>query len=365
MEQPALRITDFTETLDAATSSRRARDLRAARYSPAAAQGSVDAATMLRFERALAETVTTLMQRFQSPVSEHVLWHFGIGCEEAALRGKRLRPRLLLQVAFDEGGTYESALDGALSIELLHNYSLVHDDIEDGDEVRRGRQTVWSRYGLPNGVNAGDAICAVTYLTLLRNSGGAPLDRVMSTARILQGANLAMCAGQGYDLGFESARNVTLEAYLAMIEGKTAVLFGAACELGALSAGSDPVRAGAFARVGRAYGRAFQIRDDIAGIASDIARRKWTFPIVWALAGPPSAARSAIAGRYARFEMLERADIELVAEALDELGARRAAERACAEHFREAARIAQRHRLDRAGNVRAMFAPAQNSKAIA
>jgi len=342
MEQPALRITDFTETLDAATSSRHARDLRAARYSPAASQTGVDAATMLRYERALAETVTTLMQRFESPVSEHVLWHFGIGCEDAGLRGKRLRPRLLLQVAFDEGGTYESALDGALSIELLHNYSLVHDDIEDGDEVRRGRQTVWSRYGLPNGVNAGDAICAVTYLTLLRNSGGAPLERVMSTARVLQGANLAMCAGQGYDLGFESAR-----------------------ELGALSAGSDAVRAGAFAQVGRAYGRAFQIRDDVAGIASDIARRKWTFPIVWALAGPPSAARSAIAGRYARFETLGRADIELVAEALDELGARRAAERACAEHFREAASIAQRHRLDRAGNVRAMFAPAQDSKAIA
>ena len=89
-------------------------------------------------------------------------WHFGLGSENAGRRGKRLRPRLLFAVARAEGGSYEAALDAALAVELLHNYSLVHDDIEDGDDMRHGRQTVWSRFGLANGINAGDAMCAVS-----------------------------------------------------------------------------------------------------------------------------------------------------------------------------------------------------------
>jgi geranylgeranyl pyrophosphate synthase len=150
-----------------------------------------------------------------------------------------------------------------------------------------------------------------------------------------------------------------------MVDGKTATLFGAACELGALCAGCDPVRARAYADLGRAYGRAFQIRDDILGMASDVARRKWSFPIVWALAGPPSTARSAIAARYARFGALDVSDVTSIAEALDTLGAGRAAATACAEQFRLALRIAQLNRLDRSGTIRDLFDPARSSKAIA
>jgi geranylgeranyl diphosphate synthase type I len=365
MEQPTLRSTDFLEAFEVAAPLRRARERRTNALAPVFSGSELDASALLRFERELAESVTALIGADPSPVSRHVAWHFGIGCDDVAPCGKLLRPRMLMHVALEEGGTFDGALDAALAIELLHNYSLVHDDIEDGDELRRGRQTVWSRYGVSHGINAGDAVCAVAYLTLLRNSASSPPERVLASARVLQRANLAMCAGQAYDLEFESASDVSLEAYLAMIDGKTATLFGAACELGALSAGCDPVRARAYAELGRAYGRAFQIRNDILGMASDVARRKWSFPIVWALAGPPSAARGTIAARYARLGCLDAVDVASIAEALDALGAGRAAANACADQFRLALRIAQLNRLDRAGTIRELFDPARSSRAIA
>ena len=322
-----------------------------------------------RFERALEEVVLrALVPAGDSPIVEQVCWHFGIGSPRGIRQGKRLRPQLLFLIARAEGGTYEDALDAALAVELLHNYSLVHDDIEDGDELRHGRQTVWSRYGAANGINAGDSMCAVSYLTLLRNSCAAPVDRVAVMTRVLHAANLAMCAGQAYDIGFESAEYVTMDAYLAMIDGKTAVLFGAACELGALSAGCDTARAQAYGELGRAYGRAFQVHDDLLGTwgtreetgkprGSDIAHRKWSFPIVWALAGPPSAARDAIAQRYARAQALDANDVAAIVAALDALGARNAAEAAHCAQIDEAGRIAARHRLDRDAALGALFAP--------
>ena len=301
-----------------------------------------------------------------SPIGEQVRYHFGIGGTTGARRGKRLRPRLLLHVALGEGGTFDGALDAALAIEYLHNYSLVHDDIEDGDQIRHGCETVWARYGIPHGVNTGDSMCAVSYLALLRNAGGLPLDRVAVMARVLHQANLKMCAGQGYDIGFESAPFVSMDEYMAMIDGKTAALFGASCELGALCAGTSAQRAAAYGDLGRAYGRAFQIRDDVLGTwgspeetgkpsGSDIARRKWSFPVVWALAGQRSDFRDVIANRYARGAAIGGDDVRAIVEALDALGARRAADEACDEHLRDADRIAEEHRVDGDGTIRELF----------
>jgi geranylgeranyl diphosphate synthase type I len=333
-----------------------------------AVRASSDGDVIARFERALEDAVGAVLNGAgQAPVTEQVRWHFGIGCDHASRRGKRLRPRLLFAVARDEGASYEDALDAALAVELLHNYSLVHDDIEDGDELRHGRQTVWARFGLSNGINAGDAMCAVSYLTLLRNSNAAPAERIAAMTRALHAANLAMCAGQSYDIAFESAAFVKMDAYLAMIEGKTAVLFGAACALGALCAGADAARAAAYGELGRAYGRAFQIRDDVLGTwgsreetgkarGSDIAHRKWSFPIVWSLAGPPSAARAAIAARYAQSGPLDAADVAVVVAALDTLDARAAAETEWRRQASDAECIAAQHQLDRRRTLQTLFA---------
>ncbi|HET9393428.1 MAG TPA: polyprenyl synthetase family protein [Candidatus Rubrimentiphilum sp.] len=273
-----------------------------------------------------------------------LFYHFGYGEYGPAKAGKRLRPRLLLRVAESEGGSVESALDAAAAVEILHNYSLVHDDIEDNDELRRGRRTVWAVYGIPQALNAGDALCAISFLALTNSVSRHSDERVLRMVRALHEAHATMCDGQSMDLAYESATQVDLAAYNRMIGAKTAALFGASSQLGALCAPCNDEAVVRYRELGRAFGMAFQIRDDVLGIwgtldatgkvsGNDIARRKWTFPVVWALAQPESAARDRIAQAYARGETLDAATVSAVIDALNELGAREAANQASAEHL--------------------------------
>jgi geranylgeranyl diphosphate synthase type I len=273
-----------------------------------------------------------------------LFYHFGYGDYGPAKSGKRLRPRLLLCVAESEGGSAENALDAAAAVEILHNYSLVHDDIEDNDELRRGRRTVWAVYGIPQALNAGDALCAISFLALTNSVSRHSDGRILRMVRALHEAHATMCDGQSMDLAYERATQVDLAAYDRMIGAKTAALFGASSQLGALCAPCDDEAVLRYRELGRAFGMAFQIRDDVLGIwgtldatgkvsGNDIARRKWTFPVVWALAQPESAARDRIAQAYARGETLDNATVAAVIDALDELGAREAANQASAEHL--------------------------------
>jgi len=282
--------------------------------------------------------------RGSKQVADMLFYHFGYGEHGPARRGKRLRPRLLLQVAQAEGAQLNDALDAAAAIEILHNYSLVHDDIEDGDELRHGRRTLWSVYGIPQALNAGDALCAVSFLVLLNAAHRHRGDRVLRMVRVLHEAHATMCDGQSLDLAFERATSVDLSEYHRMIGAKTAALFGASSELGALCAPCDDESVLRYRELGRAYGLAFQIRDDVLGVwgsvdatgkvtGNDIARRKWTFPVVWALGQAPSAARDRIAHAYAQGEALEGDRVTEVIESLEEVGAREAANAAIAEHL--------------------------------
>jgi len=249
---------------------------------------------------------------------------------------------MLMRACVSEGAPLENALDAAVAVELLHNYSLVHDDIEDRDELRHGRRTLWSVYGIAQAVNTGDAMCALSFLALTNVKATlGPLPALEMIER-LHRAHRTMCDGQSLDLQFESASHVELSAYETMIGGKTAALFEAACALGACCAGVDEAVVRGYAEMGRAYGMAFQVRDDLLGIwasadatgkavAHDLVRRKWSFPIVWALAQPASPAREAIAAAYRLRRPLKPAEVERVVVALEELGAREAATRAVAE----------------------------------
>ncbi|HEV3091158.1 MAG TPA: polyprenyl synthetase family protein [Candidatus Cybelea sp.] len=272
-----------------------------------------------------------------------LLRHFGYGGYGPARKGKRLRPQMVMRVATREGAPLEHALDAAVAVEIFHNYSLVHDDIEDRDELRHGRRTLWSEYGVGAAITAGDAMCALSFLSLEHAAAYLDAARVLKMLAVLHEAHAIMCEGQSLDLSFESERAVDLPAYYRMIACKTAQLFDASCRLGAYCAGGDAGAIAVYGDVGRAYGMAFQIRDDVAGIwstldetgktaGSDIARRKWTFPVVWAVSQPPSAARSAVARAYARGTPLESSEVGVVIDALDDLGAREAALQAAAEH---------------------------------
>ncbi len=255
-----------------------------------------------------------------------------------------MRPQMVMRVAISEGAPVEHALDAAVAVEIFHNYSLVHDDIEDRDELRHGRPTLWSAYGVARAINAGDAMCALSFLSLEQAAAHLDARRVLQMLALLHEAHAVMCEGQSLDLYFESERSVAVADYYRMIECKTAQLFDASCRLGAHAAGCDETTIRGYGAVGRAYGMAFQIRDDVAGIwssvdetgktvASDIARRKWTFPVVWAIAQPRSAARTVVADAYASGESLDDATVERIVNALDSLGARQAATEAAGEHL--------------------------------
>jgi geranylgeranyl diphosphate synthase, type I len=293
-----------------------------------------------RFEEHLQDRVTAYGG---SPLIAKMLrYHFGYGDYGPARRGKRLRPTMLSRACEAAGGHVgEAALDAAAAVELLHNYSLVHDDIEDGDELRHGRRTLWSVFGVAQAINAGDAMCAISFLTLARAQGLEP-EVVLAMLQRLHAAHLTMCEGQSLDLQFEREAFVDVEAYRRMISYKTAALFEASCALGALCAGGGESMADAYAGLGLAYGMAFQVRDDLLGIwatqgqtgkvsGGDLARRKWTYPIVWALSRPPSTARATVERAYAAGTPLDQETVSEVIAALDELGAREAAMRAIAE----------------------------------
>jgi geranylgeranyl diphosphate synthase type I len=251
---------------------------------------------------------------------------------------------MVLRVAISEGAPIENALDPAVAVEIFHNYSLVHDDIEDRDELRHGRPTLWSAYGVARAINAGDAMCALSFLSLEQAAAHLDDRRVLRMLALLHEAHAVMCEGQSLDLYFESERSVSLPDYYRMIECKTAKLFDASCRLGAHAAGCAEATIDHYGAVGRAYGMAFQIRDDVAGIwssvdetgktvASDIARRKWTFPVVWAIAQPPSPARAVVVEAYSRGGSLDAVTIDGIVTALNTLGAREAAAEAAAEHL--------------------------------
>ncbi len=299
-------------------------------------------ASLASFERRLLERVSE--HRCGDLLREALDYHFGFGAFGPTRVGKRLRPQLLFRTAFALGANAEEALDAAVAVEILHNYSLVHDDIEDRDELRHGRPTLWSRYGIAQAINAGDAMCAVSFLALTQSEARLGARGTLAAVRTLHEAHRAMCDGQARDIAFESCDAVAFEEYLEMIAGKTAALFGAACELGALCAGAEASTVERAREFGREYGMAFQIRDDMLGVwgneaetgkrvAGDLARRKWSFPIVWALAQAEGAARRIVAAMYASGRSLGGDEVEAVRDALDELGARPACESAIAQRL--------------------------------
>ena len=241
----------------------------------------------------LPETSPALLYRM---TRYHLGWEDEQGRPLAESAGKALRPTLCLWACQALNGDWRTALPAAAALELVHNFSLVHDDIQDGDRERRHRPTVWSLWGQPQAINAGDSLLILGQLVMLRleEQGAAPT-KVMETCRVLDKACLTMIEGQCLDIGFEDQQEVSVEAYLDMIARKTGALLGAALHLGALVATDDKLQVGRFARCGHLLGLAFQIRDDILGVwgtadvtgkpvAADIRRRKKSLPVVYAMA---------------------------------------------------------------------------------
>jgi geranylgeranyl diphosphate synthase type I len=206
------------------------------------------------------------------PVAEMIAYHLGWGEPSASGSGKRLRPLLCLASCAASGGTWQAALPAASAVELIHNFSLIHDDIEDRSETRRGRPTVWIRWGVAQALNTGDALLVLARLASLRLRGRGAADPVLVwVVDRLDRTCLELTVGQHLDLSFESARSISEEDYLAMIAGKTAALLEAAAEVGGRLAGAEGRRLAALAAFGRHLGLAFQLQDDVLGITRSAA----------------------------------------------------------------------------------------------
>lgn len=253
-------------------------------------------------------------------------FHLGLsdeGGRATEAPGKLIRPSLALYATEALGGRAQDALPAAVALELVHNFSLVHDDIQDRDRTRRGRPTLWTRVGIEQAINAGDLLHALAAREAARCGEAA--------AGSLADATIRMIEGQALDLDLETRRG-TPDDVLAMIDRKTGALLCCALDLGAIVAGSSGTVREALAGAGRAIGRAFQIQDDVLGvwgdmeelgkpIGSDVRRRKTSYPIAIAFARADGVDAAELARIYGKAEMSD-GDVASVVSCMTRLGIR-------------------------------------------
>jgi geranylgeranyl diphosphate synthase type I len=264
----------------------------------------------------------------------HLGWvdRHGRPVKEPVSQGKALRPTLCLFACQALGGDPARAAPAAAALELIHNFSLLHDDIQDRDLERRHQATAWSVWGEPKALVAGDAMQAVGDLALLAGARHqVPAGTTLRVSAILTESYLEMIEGQCLDLDFESRTAITTQDYLHMISCKTGALIRCALEVGATLGADDPAATQVFARFGRCLGRVFQIRDDFLGIwgdpaatgkavGNDIRRRKKSFPVVFGLEHAVGPARKELLRVY-RQEQLSEEDVDQVLALLEAVGA--------------------------------------------
>jgi geranylgeranyl diphosphate synthase type I len=247
-------------------------------------------------ESELQKQVARLDEPRTRPFHEMLTYHMGWTGEGAGpeAAGKRIRPLMVLLSVAACGANWQRALPAAAAVELVHNFSLVHDDIEDNGDKRRGRTTVWKKWGLAQGTNAGDGLFVLSNLALTDLEAGYPAPIILRAAKILHATCLDLTRGQFLDISYEDRTDLTVDDYWPMVSGKTAALIAACCQLGALLGGAEEARQEAYRAFGHYLGLAFQVQDDILGIwgdealtgksaASDLVEGKKSLPVLFGL----------------------------------------------------------------------------------
>ncbi|MGC8873894.1 MAG: polyprenyl synthetase family protein [Chloroflexia bacterium] len=298
--------------------------------------------------RACFPEVAGRLAPFYGMMAYHLGWKDAAFRPVAGRTGKRLRPLLCLLATEAVGGTWQRALPAAAAVELLHNFTLIHDDIEDRSPLRRGRPTVWSVWGIPQAINAGDGLFVLARMALfrLREQGFSP-ETVLQAIALLDGAILRICEGQYLDLSFEGDTEVSEAAYAEMIAAKTAALIEVAMHLGALVGGGADREISALRRYATALGLAFQVQDDLLGVwgkeeetgkpaAADLYNRKLGLPVIHALAHAPAPERAELAQAYRGEAPLDARTVQRLLEILEGAGSRRYTEDVAAAYYARA-----------------------------
>jgi len=249
---------------------------------------------------------------------------YHLGLDGSGPSGKRMRPLLGLLAYASIAGDYRRALPGAAAVELGHNFSLVHDDIEDGDRERRHRAALWAKHGIPQAINAGDLLFSLSRVALHRLTDlGFPDKTVLRLVRLYDHTCVALCEGQYLDIWMsEHADALSVDLYFDMIGRKTAALIAGSIEAGAVLATEDEEIIARYRAFGWDLGIAFQLNDDLLGIwgredatgkePTDLARKKKTLPVMYAFEHADGAARA----RLQAFFTAEQPDVAAVADVL-------------------------------------------------
>ena len=263
----------------------------------------------------------------------HMGWETPGGRPAQANSGKALRPALCLLTCEAVGGARRAAMPAAVALELFHNFTLIHDDIQDQDRERRGRPTVWAVWGKSAALAAGNAMRAQADSALheVQSAGAAP-DVTIEALRAFAECAREVIEGQCMDLIFETRMDVTPEQYLDMVSRKTGALIEGAMRLGALLGGAAPSQVSALAECGRLLGLAFQVRDDALGIwgdtavlgkatGADIRRKKKSLPVIYSFGRASGSRRRLLDRLYAAPGELEDDAVQDVVAILDDVHA--------------------------------------------
>ncbi|MCG5215322.1 family 2 encapsulin nanocompartment cargo protein polyprenyl transferase [Streptosporangium sp. KLBMP 9127] len=277
---------------------------------------------------ALRLAVDSLPGSMRRVAGYHFGWLDEHGRDADTDGGKAIRAALVLLSAEAAGEAPERAVPAAVAVELAHNFSLLHDDVMDGDATRRHRPTAWSVFGLSAAILAGDALLALAFDVLA--ASGHPANG--EATRMLSAAVLDLTEGQSADVAFERRADVALAECVAMAEGKTGALLGCACAIGALYGGAAPEQVRHLRGFGERLGLSFQLVDDLLGIwgdpavtgkpvYSDLRNRKKSLPVVAALTlGTPAGGE--LAALYHRESPLADEELGHAAALIDAAGGR-------------------------------------------
>ncbi|HEY6570435.1 MAG TPA: polyprenyl synthetase family protein [Candidatus Limnocylindrales bacterium] len=265
-------------------------------------------------------------------VYEMIRYHLGLDGDDGP-RGKRMRPLLGLLAYASITGDHRAALPGAAAVELGHNFSLVHDDIEDGDIERRHRATLWALHGVPQAINTGDLIFSLSRVALHRLTDlGFSDTKVLRLMRLYDETCVLLCEGQYLDIASSASDEpMSVELYFDMIGRKTAALIAASIEAGALLATDDEDVISGYRRFGWSLGIAFQVNDDLLGIwgeqrqtgkeATDVARHKKTLPVLYGLQHGSPEDRARLSALYVKADP-DGGDVAEIVRILERSGAR-------------------------------------------
>lgn len=247
-------------------------------------------------EAELVKVVDTAKDPHYDELHQMLTYHMGWTGEGAGpkTRGKRVRPMLVLLTCAAAGCKWTDALPAAAAVELVHNFSLIHDDIEDNSDIRRGRPTVWKIWGLAQAINAGDTMFTLAHMAVLDMAQYSNPVNTLKAAQLLQQTCLRLTQGQYLDISYEDRVDLKIENYWPMVGGKTAALLAACTELGAIVADAEDNIRISYRNFGRDLGLAFQALDDYLGIwgdadqigkstASDLLEGKKSLPVLFGL----------------------------------------------------------------------------------